>query len=160
ERSRQAARCARSGAEPVRRRRLCPVGDPPARPAARRAPGLRGRLVARARSTAVDCGRGRDRARARMTEIALDELVGRLGAVAIVDVRTPQEYDGTGGQQCDPRQGHVPGAVNFDVYRLLDMSPDDVQTELGLEPGAEVVAYCHSGGRSAIATQVLRSLGY
>ena len=95
-----------------------------------------------------------------MTDIALDELVGRLGAVAILDVRTPREYDGSGGQQCDPRQGHIPGAVNLDVYRLLELSPDEARAELGLEPGAEVVAYCHSGGRSAIATQVLRSLGF
>ena len=40
------------------------------------------------------------------------------------------------------------------------MTPDAVHEELGLESGAEVVAYCHSGGRSAIATQVLRALGY
>ena len=35
-----------------------------------------------------------------------------------------------------------------------------MREELALEPGAEVVAYCHSGSRSAIAAQVLRSLGY
>ena len=32
--------------------------------------------------------------------------------------------------------------------------------ELGLEPGAEVVVYCHSGTRSAFAAQFLQSLGY
>ena len=95
-----------------------------------------------------------------MTEIALDELVDRLGEVAIVDVRSPGEYDGTNGKQCDPRQGHIPGAVNLDVYRLMNLSPDGVRAELGLADGTEIVAYCHSGGRSAIATQVLRSLGY
>jgi len=42
----------------------------------------------------------------------------------------------------------------------MKMSTDDVRAELGLEPGAEVVAYCHSGSRSAIAVQVLRALGY
>jgi thiosulfate/3-mercaptopyruvate sulfurtransferase len=95
-----------------------------------------------------------------VTEIALDELAGRLGAVAILDVRTPREYDGSAGQRCDPRQGHIPGAVNLDIYRLLDLSPDEARVELGLEPGTEVIAYCHSGGRSRIATQVLRSLGF
>jgi thiosulfate/3-mercaptopyruvate sulfurtransferase len=95
-----------------------------------------------------------------VTEIVLDELAGRLGSVAIVDVRTPQEFDGTNGQHCDPRQGHIPGAVNLDVYRLMELSPDDVRAELGLGEGAEVVAYCHSGSRSAIAAQMLRSLGY
>ena len=95
-----------------------------------------------------------------MSEIALDELVRRLGEVALLDVRTPHEYDGTGGQPCDPRQGHIPGARNLDVYRLLEMSPDELHARLGLEAGAEVVAYCHGGSRSAIAAQVLRSFGY
>jgi thiosulfate/3-mercaptopyruvate sulfurtransferase len=35
-----------------------------------------------------------------------------------------------------------------------------VHAELGLEQGAEIVAYCHGGSRSAMAVQVLRSLGY
>jgi thiosulfate/3-mercaptopyruvate sulfurtransferase len=42
----------------------------------------------------------------------------------------------------------------------MAMSPEVVHAELGLEQGAEIVAYCHGGSRSAIATQVLRSLGY
>jgi thiosulfate/3-mercaptopyruvate sulfurtransferase len=95
-----------------------------------------------------------------VSEIGLDELARRLGEVPVVDVRARYEYDGSAGKPCDPRQGHIPGARNFDVYRLMELSPDEVHAELGLEPGAEVVAYCHSGSRSAIATQVLRSLGY
>lgn len=95
-----------------------------------------------------------------MSVIAVDELAARLGEVALVDVRTPHEFDGSLGKPCDPRQGHIPGARNLDVYRLMGLSPDEVHAALGLEAGAEVIAYCHSGGRSAIATQVLRSLGY
>ena len=95
-----------------------------------------------------------------MSVIAVDELAARLGEVALVDVRTPHEFDGSLGKPCDPRQGHIPGARNLDVYRLMGLSPDQVHAALGLEAGAEVVAYCHSGGRSAIATQVLRALGY
>ena len=95
-----------------------------------------------------------------MSEIAVEELAARLGEVAIVDVRSPHEYDGTLGKPCDPRQGHIPGARNLDVYRLMNMSPKQVHAELALEPGAEVIAYCHGGSRSAIAAQVLRSLGY
>jgi len=95
-----------------------------------------------------------------VTEIALEELRTRLGEVALVDVRAPHEYDGTLGKPCDPRQGHIPGARNLDVYRLMEMAPDDVHRALGLAAGAEVVAYCHGGSRSAIAVQVLRSLGY
>ncbi|MGZ4290130.1 MAG: sulfurtransferase [Gaiellaceae bacterium] len=95
-----------------------------------------------------------------MSEIAVEELASRLEEVAILDVRTPHEYDGSHGKPCDPRQGHIPGARNLDIYRLMGMSPDAVREELALEPGVEIVAYCHGGSRSAIATQVLRSLGY
>ena len=95
-----------------------------------------------------------------MSEIAIEELRERLGDLALVDVRTPQEYDGSLGSACDPRQGHIPGARNLDVYRLMEMSPDEVRQALQLEPGTEVVAYCHSGSRSAIAAQILRALGF
>jgi thiosulfate/3-mercaptopyruvate sulfurtransferase len=95
-----------------------------------------------------------------MTEIAIDELAGRLGEVAILDVRTVDEYDGTLGQRCDPRQGHIPGARNVDIYQLLQLDPGQIEAALGIEPGGELVAYCHSGSRSAIATQMLRALGY
>lgn len=95
-----------------------------------------------------------------MSDIAVEELAQRLGEVSIVDVRMQEEYDGSHGKACDPRQGHIPGARNLDVYRLMDMTPDEIGAQLGIEPGAEVVAYCHSGSRSAIATQILRALGY
>lgn len=95
-----------------------------------------------------------------MSDIAVEELADRLGKVPILDVRTPEEYDGSRGKVCDPRHGHIPGARNFDIYRLMDMRPDEIGGELGLEPGAEVVAYCHGGSRSAIAVQILRALGY
>ncbi len=95
-----------------------------------------------------------------MTEIAIEELAARLGEIAIVDVRTPQEYDGTLGQPCDPRQGHIPGARNVDVYQLMQLDPAQIEAAVGIEAGSEVVAYCHSGSRSAIAAQMLRALGY
>ena len=78
----------------------------------------------------------------------------------MVDVRSLREYDGSGGSPCDPRQGHIPGARHLDVHRLLELPPERVAGELALEPGAEVVVYCHSGSRSRVAMQVLRELGY
>ncbi len=93
-------------------------------------------------------------------DITVDELSTRLGEVPIVDVRTPGEYDGTAGKACDPRQGHIPGACNVDIYRLMELPIEQVRSELGLEEGDEVVAYCHSGSRSEIAAQMLRSLGF
>lgn len=95
-----------------------------------------------------------------MTEIDSAELASRLGEVRVVDVRRPEEYDGSFGSPCDPRQGHVPGAVNVPIEELVFLSGDEVRERLDLAEGAEVVAYCHSGSRSATAVQILRSLGY
>jgi thiosulfate/3-mercaptopyruvate sulfurtransferase len=93
-------------------------------------------------------------------DIEVEELAARLGQVSIIDVRSAHEYDGTLGKPCDPRQGHVPGAIHLDLNRMMELAPTDVGAVLGLEPGAEVVAYCHSGSRSAVAVQALRALGY
>jgi len=95
------------------------------------------------------------------------ELAGRLGdaSLTLLDVRTPDEFSGRSGSQCDPRQGHIPGARNLEVGELFDApgrpaSPERIRELVGLPEGAEVVAYCHSGSRSALATLALRSAGY
>ena len=92
--------------------------------------------------------------------IGLEELSSRLGEVAVVDVRRPEEFDGTYGSPCDPRQGHIPGAANIGVEDLVLMTDDEIRERLGLPHGAEVVAYCHTGSRSATAVHILRGLGY
>jgi thiosulfate/3-mercaptopyruvate sulfurtransferase len=95
------------------------------------------------------------------------ELLDRLGdeTLTILDVRTPDEYTGRRGNQCDPRQGHIPGARNLDVQELFDgpgqpASPERVRELVGLAEGAQIVAYCHSGSRSALATLALRAAGF
>jgi thiosulfate/3-mercaptopyruvate sulfurtransferase len=95
-----------------------------------------------------------------VSEITIEELRTRLTGLTVLDVRTEAEFDGSKGQPCDPRQGHIPGALNVDVYRLMNLDAAQIGEAIGAEPGAEVVAYCHSGSRSAIATQMLRALGY
>jgi thiosulfate/3-mercaptopyruvate sulfurtransferase len=95
------------------------------------------------------------------------ELLARLGddSLTLLDVRTPEEFTGRRGNQCDPRQGHIPGARNLEVGELFEgpgrpASPERVRELLGLPEGAEIVAYCHSGSRSALATLALRAAGY
>jgi thiosulfate/3-mercaptopyruvate sulfurtransferase len=95
------------------------------------------------------------------------ELVSRLDdeALTILDVRRTEEYSGKAGSACDPRQGHIPGAKHLEVGELfagpgLPASPEQIRELVGLPEGAEIVAYCHSGSRSAIATLALRSAGY
>jgi thiosulfate/3-mercaptopyruvate sulfurtransferase len=95
-----------------------------------------------------------------VNDIALDELRSRFGDVAIVDVRTRGEYEGTLGNGCDPRQGHIPGARHLDVSRMVGLDAAAIAQELELEPGAEVIAYCHSGSRSAVAAEILRAVGF
>jgi thiosulfate/3-mercaptopyruvate sulfurtransferase len=93
-------------------------------------------------------------------DIEVEELSSRLGSVRVVDVRRPEEYDGTFGSACDPRQGHIPGAVNLDVQELMTLTEDELRERVGVQPGEEVVCYCHSGSRSAFAVQVLVRFGY
>jgi thiosulfate/3-mercaptopyruvate sulfurtransferase len=96
-----------------------------------------------------------------------EELAGRLGdpTLAIVDVRRDDEFRGKGGYPCDPRQGHIPGARHVEVARLFGaearpLPPDEVRRVAGLGDVEEVVVYCHSGSRSALAMLAFRAAGY
>ena len=93
-------------------------------------------------------------------DIERDELVRRLHEVALLDVRRPTEFSGEDGYPCDPRQGHIPGAVNVPHTELVRRPPDDVRARVGLPAGTEIVVYCHSGQRSALAAEALRAAGY
>jgi thiosulfate/3-mercaptopyruvate sulfurtransferase len=93
-------------------------------------------------------------------DIDIDELAARLGEVLVLDVRRPEEYEGVVGAPCDPRRGHIPGAVNLDVQELMVLSDDELWERLGPPGDVEIVAYCHSGSRSATAVQILRMVGY
>jgi thiosulfate/3-mercaptopyruvate sulfurtransferase len=97
----------------------------------------------------------------------LDELRGRLDdpTLALLDVRHPEEFAGQAGAPCDPRQGHIPGARNVEVSTLFSgpgqpRPTDEVRALAGLADDADVVTYCHSGSRSALAMVALRAAGY
>ena len=96
-----------------------------------------------------------------------DELFARLRdeRLVVVDVRRDDEYSGRGGYPCDPRQGHIPGARHLEVSTLLaapgqPLPAEDIRALAGLPQDGDVVTYCHSGSRSAVATTALRSAGY
>jgi len=96
-------------------------------------------------------------------DVTLDELRALLAGdgVALLDVRTTLEFEGAAGAHCDPRQGHIPGAVNLPLERILECrSAVEVRDLVGLPDGAEIVAYCHVGSRSGFAVQVLQGAGY
>lgn len=88
-----------------------------------------------------------------------DELARVLdeGSVTLLDVRTPEEFSGEAGYPCDPRQGHIEGAVNVP----LEVLHYDVEGALeGVDTSKPFVAYCHSGQRSEIAAALLRAAGH
>jgi thiosulfate/3-mercaptopyruvate sulfurtransferase len=96
-----------------------------------------------------------------------EELRERLDdpELTILDVRSEDEFRGRGGYPCDPRQGHIPGAKHIDVERLFTgpgrpHEPSGIRELTGLPEGAAIVAYCHSGSRSALAALALRAAGY
>jgi thiosulfate/3-mercaptopyruvate sulfurtransferase len=96
-------------------------------------------------------------------DVTLAELRSRLdeGELALIDVRTPLEFEGVAGAHCDPRQGHIPGAVNVPLERILECrNAVEVRAAVGVAEGAEIVAYCHVGSRSGYAVQVLQGAGY
>jgi thiosulfate/3-mercaptopyruvate sulfurtransferase len=95
-----------------------------------------------------------------VSDIGLEELAARLGELALLDVRSPAEYDGSRGAPCDPRQGHIPGARNVSLDVIAAADEDELRALVALPAGAEVVAYCHSGARSAQAVAILARCGF
>jgi thiosulfate/3-mercaptopyruvate sulfurtransferase len=98
-----------------------------------------------------------------MSDVTRDELARRLGeeGLVVLDVRTPGEFSGQTGYPCDARQGHLPGSRNIELQELLAAGhAAAVEKLVGVPVGSEVIAYCHSGGRSAMAVEVLRAAGY
>ncbi len=96
-------------------------------------------------------------------DATLEELTARLddASLVLLDVRSAAEYAGEAGYPCDPRQGHIRGSLHVDVAHLLAaVGVEEIRGLVGAAPGAEVIAYCHSGSRSAAAAEILRAAGY
>ena len=94
--------------------------------------------------------------------IELAELAARLDdpELTILDVRSRPEFTGERGYAADPRQGRIPGARHLWVNELIMREPEEIRELVGLPESAEIVAYCHSGVRSAHAVEALRGAGY
>ena len=46
------------------------------------------------------------------------------------------------------------------MTELLALSADELRARVAAPPGAEVIAYCHSGARSALAVDLLVGAGF
>jgi rhodanese-related sulfurtransferase len=78
----------------------------------------------------------------------LDERIKAGNAPQIIDVREPEEY----------AAGCLPGAINI-PRGVLEFRIDGHPQVQGRRD-AEVILYCQSGGRSALAAESLAKLGY
>ena len=95
-------------------------------------------------------------AKATIKEIDGDRLLQLQGAgIPVVDVREPAEF----------AAGHVPGAVNI-PRGVLEFEIDGHPAVNGVKDPAlghrdlPIVVYCRSGGRSALAAEALKRLGF
>lgn len=81
--------------------------------------------------------------------IAPDQLAHRVekkdATLVVLDVRTPEEF----------AQGHIPGAVNIPHDQL----PNRLAEIAGAKT-KDVVVYCRSGRRAALAQETLTSQGF
>lgn len=95
-------------------------------------------------------------ARGRVTEIdpaALEAEISAAGDLLLVDVREPDEY----------RLGHLPGAVPIPrgiIEPAADLRFPKRHPELSQARQRRVVLYCATGGRSALACDVLQEMGF
>ena len=76
----------------------------------------------------------------------------------LIDVRSPQEYDGTDVLPGIKRPGHIPGAVNLPL-NLLFASPTTLKDPASLkatfaahkiDPRTTLIFYCQDGARSSL----------
>ncbi|MGG2396098.1 rhodanese-like domain-containing protein [Pseudomonas sp. SH1-B] len=87
-------------------------------------------------------------ARSRITEVNLEQADAAIrGAELLIDVREADEFDAA----------HIPGAIHIPRGLLefkLSNDPQLARRDLNL------VLYCKNSGRSALAADALREMGY
>ncbi len=88
--------------------------------------------------------------KATISEVSLDNAQATCDkADVIIDVREPAEY----------MAGHLPNAVNI-PRGLLEFKINDVEQVQAKGADSNIVLYCKTSGRSALATQSLNTLGF
>jgi len=87
----------------------------------------------------------------KITPVEARELIGK-GNTLIVDVRDAPELE---------KSGKVAGAVHVSRGMLeFRADPDSPYHDKSFSKDKNVILYCASGGRSALAAKVLKDMGY
>lgn len=100
---------------------------------------------------------------------SIDDLrAAHTSGARLVDTRSQLEHEGIVGSPCCAYRGHVPGSLHLEWTSLLSATgdlhgPDRIRDEahqIGLEEDDDIIVYCHSGQRSAVAGLALRAAGF
>lgn len=95
------------------------------------------------------------------------EVAALAPGTTLLDARAPERYRGD-SEPVDPRAGHIPGARNLPVSRVLEPStgrfadPAELRrrfAEAGITDGADVIASCGSGVSACILLVALEHAG-
>lgn len=82
----------------------------------------------------------------RITSSLAKELIEKdSGKAIILDVRTPQEYNG----------GHIKNAINISLQTISDKADKRLK-----DKDQRIYVYCRSGNRSTSASKILVNKGY
>lgn len=91
-------------------------------------------------------------ATARVPSVTAQEARQRIeqGEAVLLDVREPTEWE-----------THIPGSVQIPRGILeAKADPTSPRHDPALDPGKQVIVYCRSGARAALAGVTLTELGY
>jgi rhodanese-related sulfurtransferase len=95
-----------------------------------------------------------DDAKTRIENLTVDEVTAEIerGEAVLVDIRDIRELI---------REGKIPGAVHAPRGMLeFWIDPASEYYRSVFEPGKRYILYCAGGGRSALAADVMREMGY
>lgn len=93
----------------------------------------------------IGCAQNTSNGQALLSPKDFSDKIKSSGAVQVIDVRTPEEFNG----------GFIANAVNINIY-----DNDFAQRLAQLDKAKPVFVYCKAGGRSKEAARQLSNLGF
>jgi rhodanese-related sulfurtransferase len=92
-------------------------------------------------------------ARSRIQNLSVEQVAAELaqGSVTLVDIREPAEL----------KNGTIPGSIHV-PRGMIEFRADATSPyhDPAFDPSRRIILHCASGGRSALAADTLRNMGY